>query len=80
MKKQLHNIIITHLAAIINKSFLKKLESITIAILSMKGRITMLGISRWNDKYSYKTIERFFTKKINWLAINWNLIKSSIGK
>ena len=46
----------------------------------MKGRITMLGISRWNEKYSYKTIERFFDKKIDWLSINWNLIKDSIGK
>jgi len=40
----------------------------------------MLGISRWNDKYSYKTIERFFDKKIDWLKINWNLMKGSIGK
>jgi len=46
----------------------------------MKGRITMLGISRWNEKYSYKTIERFFNKKIDWLSINWYLFKKSIGK
>ena len=46
----------------------------------MKGRITMLGISRWNEKYSYKTIERFFDKKIDWLGINWNLLKGSVGK
>ncbi len=39
--------------------------------MSMKGRVTMLGISRWSDKYSYKTIERFFDKKINWLGIKW---------
>jgi hypothetical protein len=67
MKKVLQEIIITHLASIVNKSFLKKLESISTAILSMRGRITMLGISRWNERYSYKTIERFFSKKIDWL-------------
>jgi hypothetical protein len=61
MKKVLQEIVITHLASIINKSFLKKLESISTAILSMRGRITMLGISRWNERYSYKTIERFFS-------------------
>jgi hypothetical protein len=45
MKKVLQETIITHLTAIINKSFLKKLETISTAILSMRGRITMLGIS-----------------------------------
>ena len=45
----------------------------------MKGRITMLGISRWSDKYSYKTIERFFNKKIDWLGIKWQLIKGKVA-
>jgi len=46
----------------------------------MRGRITMLGISRWSEEYSYKTIERFFDKKIDWLSIKWRMIKSEIGK
>ena len=46
----------------------------------MRGRVTMLGISRWSEEYSYKTIERFFNKKIDWLGIKWNLIKKVIGK
>ena len=46
----------------------------------MKERITMLGISRWSKEYSYRTIERFFDKKIDWLSIKWNMIKSVIGK
>jgi len=46
----------------------------------MSGRVTMLGISRWNDVISYKTIERFFDKKLNWLSINYQLIKSKLGK
>ena len=44
----------------------------------MKGRVTMLGISRWSDKYSYKTIERFFDKRIDWLRIKWLFIKNKI--
>ena len=40
----------------------------------------MLGISRWNESYSYKTIERFFDKKIDWLKIKWHLIKRVIGE
>jgi putative transposase len=46
----------------------------------MRGRITMLSISRWNEKYSYKTIERFFDKKIDWLSLKWKIIESVIGK
>jgi putative transposase len=46
----------------------------------MQGRITMLGISRWSEEYSYKTIERFFDKKIDWLSLKWKMIKSMIGK
>jgi len=40
----------------------------------------MLGISRWSEEYSYKTIERFFDKKIDWLSLKWKMIKRVIGK
>jgi putative transposase len=46
----------------------------------MKGRITMLGISRWSEGISYKTIERFFDKKIDWLSLKWKIIESVMGK
>jgi len=48
-------------------------------MLSIKGRITMLGLSRWSEKGgSYRTINRFFHSKIDWLAINWIVIKSNL--
>ena len=56
------------------------MESISSAILSMRGRVSMLGISRWIERYSYKTVERFFDKKIDWLSIKWQMIKGVIGK
>lgn len=40
----------------------------------------MLGISRWGREYSYKTIERFFDKKLDWLKMNWQLIKDDLGE
>ena len=40
----------------------------------------MLSISRWSEEYSYKTIERFFDKKIDWLSLKWQLIKRVIGE
>ena len=46
----------------------------------MQGRITMLSISRWSEEYSYKSIERFFDKKIDWLSLKWHLIKKVIGE
>jgi len=46
----------------------------------MKGRVTMLGISRWSEGISYKTIERFFDKKIDWLSLKWKMLESVIGK
>lgn len=47
----------------------------------MRGRITMLGISRWSEKGgSYKTIERFFNTAIDWGAVNWILIETHLIK
>jgi len=45
----------------------------------MRGRITMLGLSRWSEKGgSYKTIERFFNSKIDWGDVNWMFIKKHL--
>jgi len=81
MNKKLHKII-TSLFEIENKnkSFSKNLKSIVSAILAMTGRVTMLSIARWNNKYSYKTIDRFFNKKINWIKINYQIFKPFLGK
>ncbi len=67
--------ILAYLTTIVDKSFQKKLETIIESILSMRGRVTMLSIFRWNNRYSYRTIERFFDMEIDWLSIKWNLIK-----
>jgi len=71
--------IITRLNGIIDKSFQKKLIAIIEAILSMSGRVTMLSISRWNSDYSYRSIERFFDMRIDWLQLKWGLIKDVLG-
>jgi len=79
MKKQSHKIIAS-LSKIVPKTILKQLSSISDSIFSMSGRVTMLGISRWNDQHSYKTIERFFDKRINWLHLKFKMIKSALGE
>jgi hypothetical protein len=49
------------IAPIIENKTQKQLGIIIQALLSMRGRITMLGLSRWSEKGgSYRTIGRFF--------------------
>ena len=43
------------------------MSRITQAMLSMTGRVTMLGLSRWAGKGgSYRTVQRFFNTAISW--------------
>ncbi len=47
-----------------------RLSRIVQAILSMTGRVTMLGISRWAGKGgSYRNVQRFFNTVIPWPAV-----------
>ncbi len=49
---------------------LRQLSIIAQAILTMSGRVTMLGISRWTEKGgSYRTIQRFFASTVPWETI-----------
>ena len=49
----------------------KQLQIIIEVLLSMRGRITMLGLSRWSKKGgSYRTMIRFFHSTFDWGAIN----------
>src|SRR5664279_4766865 len=58
---------------------LNRLSLIVEAMLSMTGRVTMLGLSRWTEKGgSYRTVQRFFKEKIDWSALRWQLIKQSL--
>jgi len=69
------------IAPIIEYKRQKQLGIIIQALLSMRGRITMLGLSRWSEKGgSYRTIGRFFHSKINWEDINWFFIKKNLIK
>ena len=65
----------------LDRTTAKQLSIVVESMLSMNGRITMLGISRWAEKGgSYRTIQRFFNKKIPWLTLNWLLIQSVLAK
>jgi putative transposase len=47
------------------------------AMLSMSGRVTMLGISRWTGPGgSDRTVQRFFNRLLDWGTLQWLLIRS----
>jgi putative transposase len=51
------------------------------AMLTMTGRVTMLGLSRWAGKGgSYRTIQRFFNTTVNWSLLQWVLIRTHLWK
>ena len=55
---------------------MRQLRRVTEAMLSMSGRVTMRGMSRWADKGgSYRTIQRFFTTSLSWGTLQWVLIR-----
>lgn len=65
----------------IDKTTHRQLQRISQTLLTMIGRITMLGISRWSEKGgSYRTIQRFFAKKIDWSALNWAISKKELSQ
>lgn len=51
----------------LSKTNIRRMSRIAQAMLSMTGRVTMLGISRWAGKGgSYRTVQRFFNVVIPW--------------
>ena len=58
---------------------LRQLGRVIEAMLSMSGRVTMRGLSRWAGKGgSYRTIQRFFNASLNWCHLNWLLLRHHV--
>ncbi len=58
---------------------IRQFSRITLAMLAMTGRVTMLGISRWTgDGGSYRTIQRFFTTVVPWAALFWLFFRTHL--
>ncbi len=50
----------------------RQLSHISGGMLTMTGRVTMLGIARWTgDGASYRTIQRFFATALPWAQLFW---------
>ena len=59
----------------LNATTMRRLAVIVEAMLSMTGRVTMLGLSRWTESGgSYRTVQRFFNTAMAWNKIHWLII------
>jgi putative transposase len=59
-------------APYLSAATIRQLSQIMVAIITMSGRVTMLGMSRWTDKGgSYRSIQRFFSALIPWPELFW---------
>lgn len=67
--------IITLLAVLsqsIDETSIRQLSVIVTAVLTMSGRVTMLGLARWTEQGgSYRTIQRFYNRVIPWGMVLW---------
>jgi len=67
------------LSPILSKTDIRRMRWIAQSMLSMTGRVTMLGISRWAGKGgSYRTVQRFFNTSIPWLKIFFLFFKQHL--
>jgi putative transposase len=64
------------LSQCVEPTTLRQLGRVIEALLTISGRVTMKGLSRWSSKGgSYRTIQRLFNTPLNWLQLNWLLIR-----
>ena len=55
---------------------LRQLGRVIEAMLSISGRVTMKGLSRWSGPGgSDRTIQRLFTTSVQWCQLNWLLMR-----
>src|SRR5260370_7864583 len=69
-------IVFTCLSQYLAPTTLRQLRRETEAMLSMTGRVTMKGLSRWTGQGgSYRTGQRFFNTSISWGKLQWVIIR-----
>jgi hypothetical protein len=65
------------LSQCLDQASIERLQVIVLALLTMTGRVTMLGLARWTEKGgSYRTIQRFYNTVIPWGVVLWLLFST----
>ena len=69
------------LSQCLDATSVRRLGAIVSGLLSMDGRVTMLGISRWTeDGGSYRTMQRFYNTSIPWGMVLWVFFRNYLHK
>ncbi len=73
--------LLQNISPLVSKTTLRQMSRIIDALLSMTGRITMLSLSRWTeDGGSYRTIQRWYHRPLDWLQMRWIFFMSQLWK
>ena len=60
----------------IDETTMRQLSRVLTAMLTMSGRVTMLGISRWAGQGgSYRTVQRLFATQLPWPKMFWEFFR-----
>ena len=63
----------------LSQTTLRQMSRVIFAILSMTGRVTMLGLARWAGKGGkYRTIQRFYHTGIPWGQVFWQFFRQHL--
>ena len=58
---------------------IRQFSRIALVMLTMTGRVTMLGIARWTgDGGSYRTVQRFFATVLPWATLFWLFFRTQL--
>ena len=69
------------IAPVVSTTILQQMSHVIYGMLITNGRITMLEISRWTEAGgSYRTIQRWYHRKLLWLQIIWIFFTSRLWK
>lgn len=67
------------MATIMDTTSWRQLVRIVTALLTMSGRVTMVGIARWAGKGGrYRTVQRFFNTRLPWAQLNWAFLRAHV--
>jgi putative transposase len=69
------------IAPVVSTIILQQMSHVIYGMLITNGRITMLEVSRWTEAGgSYRTIQRWYHRKLLWLQITWIFFTSQLWK
>ncbi|MCP5081141.1 MAG: transposase [Alphaproteobacteria bacterium] len=72
-------LLLTCLSQSLDNTNRRRFICVVEGMLSMTGRVTMRGLSRWTERGgSYRTLQRFFNSSLSWGQLHWLLIRQHL--